>query len=360
MSDAKLMDVEFTKTLGLRTDTVALEPVTNELSSVGPLVCYINTGHNWLRIDIDPEDKKLDLLPIILKKGLPFISLKDKKREKEQNNGIYAIKHQGFWFVHSKDTEKHISYNSITPNQDIIVRNSTSYICVDNQKALFTTLDPADELTSKLSLGAPGCKEYGIVCDGRKFCCSVHKSILLGSHNLCDVSVPGNAFSALIFIYRNKLYLSNFGFEPILINGEEFEGECAALQNNDIITINEQSITVTLPDNHADPYTEQHYINSLCLLDIYSDDCLFKKMVLPVNKAFSLGRNDENELQIQDNNISRKHAQLFVYEDHVLLIDSYSKNGTLLNKKKIAKARARIGDLVTFGNKNYILTHYYG
>ncbi len=64
---------------------------------------------------------------------------------------------------------------------------------------------------------------------------------------------------------------------------------------------------------------------------------------------WSVGRSEENDIVIQDPNISRKHAQLVRSENGFIIEDLGSTNGTLLDGAPIDRERIEGGDELTFG-----------
>lgn len=74
-----------------------------------------------------------------------------------------------------------------------------------------------------------------------------------------------------------------------------------------------------------------------------------RRFVLPVKAALVLGRDTSCDLPILDPGVSRRHAEVRVDGDGVLLQDLSSRNGTWINGQRVAKSRARVGDLISFG-----------
>jgi len=64
---------------------------------------------------------------------------------------------------------------------------------------------------------------------------------------------------------------------------------------------------------------------------------------------WSVGRSEENDIIIQDPNVSRKHAQLSRLENGFVVEDLGSTNGTLLDGAPIDRERIESGDKLTFG-----------
>ena len=64
---------------------------------------------------------------------------------------------------------------------------------------------------------------------------------------------------------------------------------------------------------------------------------------------WSIGRSEENDIVIQDPNVSRQHAQLSRSENGFIIEDLGSTNGTLLDGAPIDRERIENGDELTFG-----------
>ena len=64
-----------------------------------------------------------------------------------------------------------------------------------------------------------------------------------------------------------------------------------------------------------------------------------------------LGRGEEADVRIDDEQVSRKHASIEVYSrEQIYIADLASQNGTWLNGMKIRNTRLMHGDLVRVGN----------
>lgn len=62
-----------------------------------------------------------------------------------------------------------------------------------------------------------------------------------------------------------------------------------------------------------------------------------------------VGRTPENQLQIEDTNISKHHALLVKIGDTYQAYDLHSINGTFINDQRITTAVLKDGDLIRFG-----------
>lgn len=67
-------------------------------------------------------------------------------------------------------------------------------------------------------------------------------------------------------------------------------------------------------------------------------------------KPITIGRGEEADITINDPVCSRVHAAIRYWDDIFVVRDMGSKNGTLLNGKKIDVAKLNPGDTLTIGN----------
>jgi pSer/pThr/pTyr-binding forkhead associated (FHA) protein len=73
---------------------------------------------------------------------------------------------------------------------------------------------------------------------------------------------------------------------------------------------------------------------------------------------FSIGRDASCDLAIADMTVSRRHATLERTQEGWLLTDLESTNGTRVNGWRVhGKVKVTPGDLVSFGNAEYSLSH---
>ena len=76
---------------------------------------------------------------------------------------------------------------------------------------------------------------------------------------------------------------------------------------------------------------------------------------LPV---MTLGRTDQNTIVIPDKNISRNHVTFFVEKHSVFIRDEESRNGSMVNKKKIRpgkKIKLAVGDEIQIGPHHFLV-----
>jgi len=66
-----------------------------------------------------------------------------------------------------------------------------------------------------------------------------------------------------------------------------------------------------------------------------------------VQATFTFGRGPENDLQLPDAQVSRRHARLLVEDEHVVLIDLKSANGTMIAGDRLDAEVPSLGSYLT-------------
>jgi len=75
-------------------------------------------------------------------------------------------------------------------------------------------------------------------------------------------------------------------------------------------------------------------------------------MIFPIESSiFSIGRNLENDLVLNDPTVSRFHAEIRYVDDQFVIVDTNSSSGTFLNNKKITINKLVSGDIIQISHK---------
>jgi pSer/pThr/pTyr-binding forkhead associated (FHA) protein len=70
-------------------------------------------------------------------------------------------------------------------------------------------------------------------------------------------------------------------------------------------------------------------------------------MIFPIeSRVFTIGRNLENDLVLNDPTVSRFHAEIRYNDSQFLLVDKNSSSGTFLNNNKITVSQLFAGDIL--------------
>jgi len=70
-------------------------------------------------------------------------------------------------------------------------------------------------------------------------------------------------------------------------------------------------------------------------------------MVFPIeSRVFTIGRNLDNDLVLNDPTVSRFHAEIRYIDSQFLLVDKNSSSGTYLNNQRITVSQLFAGDIL--------------
>lgn len=192
--------------------------------------------------------------------------------------------------------------------------------------------------------------------------CSFNRPQILGFNNACDIQIKaeGEDFVGMTFSIGGNLYL--FPFVNVKLNGEELPKMQLHLLPQ-LSQISNFGFSITLPTAHKNQ-TEAKIpsltASSMKFIEIQPNEkASGQKMNLPPQgKSFMISRkNEENCFFVDSNLVSRKQAQVIVYDKYILVEDCYSANGTYVNGEKISRRSARPGDFLSVGDKTFLLCY---
>ncbi len=100
---------------------------------------------------------------------------------------------------------------------------------------------------------------------------------------------------------------------------------------------------------------KQKHENHMAYLIPYPIESFAKPILIKSKRTF-IGRSPDESIQIQiaEKSISRRHACIHSADDHYVIEDLGSQNGTFLNSERIRKARLNSHDKITIGNRNFL------
>ena len=84
-------------------------------------------------------------------------------------------------------------------------------------------------------------------------------------------------------------------------------------------------------------------------LELTLQNLVLKEYVLSDGAKLSIGRHSENDIVLKDMGVSRHHATVEGREQKLLVFDTGSKNGTIVNGTKVESAELHHGDIVKIG-----------
>jgi pSer/pThr/pTyr-binding forkhead associated (FHA) protein len=198
-------------------------------------------------------------------------------------------------------------------------------------------------------------------------------TIVFGRTNTCDIELPQKAISrkhAEITREAEDYFLTdlNSGNGTFLNNNKIHPREKNLLRSGDLIRIEDYEIRFLLTDDAAELPAEEDtdsdiieiklikkMLNALDTeenptLEVLTGVAAGKKIKLSDQKEMCIiGRDENADLSIDENVISREHAKLEKKWGGIVITDLDSKNGTFVNNERVKEKLLRDGDKVMLG-----------
>jgi pSer/pThr/pTyr-binding forkhead associated (FHA) protein len=86
-------------------------------------------------------------------------------------------------------------------------------------------------------------------------------------------------------------------------------------------------------------------------LELKLQSLTLKEYALANGAKLAIGRHPGSEIVLDDMAVSRHHATIEVKGKKLLVFDQRSKNGIIVNEKKVQSAQLKHGDIVKIGKK---------
>lgn len=191
---------------------------------------------------------------------------------------------------------------------------------------------------------------------------------MLGSGNDCQVVIlaPGIALHHCqldVKGYTAMLSLAN-PENPVTVNGKAVE-EPVEIKPGDLVTFAEVRCRVVAVEKGQSPVPQR---------DVSVDDDGATKVrmalpkfvlrgvsgetfgrVFPIGQTTIVGRQSECEIHIPSEGISRRHAELRVTADGIMVEDLGSANGTYINDRRVTREMLKSGDELRFDTVRFLL-----
>ena len=189
------------------------------------------------------------------------------------------------------------------------------------------------------------------------------KPILIGKHDICDETLVGdniNYFHLMVFWGPEGIFVDPVMSFGILLNNEAISG-IREVQPGDTIKIGNNDLSFSLTGDYKARCHELFAVEDI-KFDSFGFTALANSkgdsFALPMDGAgVILGRSAGCDIKLEDEFVSRQHAQLIPGGKSVMVLDNYSVNGVFINGERINKARAHVGDILEIG-QSYFLVHY--
>lgn len=313
------------------------------------LTIFRQYGNKWKRIDF-PAGKTTIKIGSQLEKNDIVID------SDENVDSIHiAINYLGNKIFITERGKNNITYINGNKTPQAILEDKNSALLVVGKTTFI--IKPKNSAAPK---DAAGQNTYLIKTLSEEFKLEFGRCYLLGSNSICDLPIKGDEFIGIIIPYERNIYL--FPITGLRINGDEISGlQPCRLTSQSLI--NGLDISVYIPqemfDDNIYNFPSFSFLN-LKLIEIRDDEKQgdMKIRIPKEGSSFLIGRtNADNGLQIESPLISRKHAQVIVYRNFIMVEDCYSTNGTYINGEKISRKMMKPGDFLSFGDKTFLLTY---
>ena len=142
------------------------------------------------------------------------------------------------------------------------------------------------------------------------------------------------------------------------VNGDRIEG-AINLRAGDTVTVGGVELEIVEDDGGAE---KTLVLSGTALLDL-SSDCwslvaasgLEKGQIIPIIERVQIGRALDCDISILEPALSRKHAELYLEGEKLMILDLGSVNGTWVNSEKVSEAELKEGDRLQFDKVKFVV-----
>jgi hypothetical protein len=323
------------------------------------LTCFYSIGPNWYKKDFPASKTKINITEDPHTSDIPVGILN------VQNLNVVFQKLGSEWYAIESSNTNYMTVNGIPRHQVIFKPGDKHVIFIDRVPFIFSLEGPPE--SKQKTEGKPGKDEFSIAIPKASLgiIFKKEKSCIIGPNEFCDQRLQNETASAFIFYYKNCYFLkaiSSSPENPVTADGVNAETPVPLFDDSKLMIGKyasvfhvEQDPSISKHDFTFSPEYKPERLSLLCI-----DESTNEKNSLPLppaGKALNIGRDSHSDVHIESKDISRKHAQLIIYERSALVFDCYSTNGTFVNGEKIAKRMLHPGDIVTFGDTAFLFCY---
>ncbi len=323
------------------------------------LTCFYSVGANWFKKDFQASKDRITITEDPHNSDIP-VGIPNAR-------GVEIVfqKIGSEWYAIEASNTNFMSIDGVPTHQVIFRLNDKHVIYIDRVPFVFLLGGASDG--KQKSEGTPGKDEFslfvpkasaGVIFKKEKPC-------IIGSNEFCDQRLQNETASAFIFHHKNCCFLKTISSSPenpVTADGSSAEVPVPLFNGSKLIIGKyttefhvEEDRGISTHDFKFAPEYKSERLSLLCIEEASIDKSSFP--LPPAGKALNIGRDPHSEIQINTKDISRKHAQLIIYERSALLFDCHSTNGTLVNGEKIAKRMLHPGDIVTLGDTRFLFCY---
>lgn len=327
---------------------------------MNPLSCFVKQSGVWTRQEIPNGIDRMRM-------GKNPYECEFKLDCAEADDVHIIIQRTGAaWFIMECGKKDLMKVNGFSKRQIHLRQNCTSVVQIGNSQFIFTThkiinRPPLEENTPPVALVE---SQYRLEFNNNNKNFNLNQMCLIGSDPLCDFFLPGEAFAAMISNLGKRLFLTSL-VDRVNIEADGVSGsENVPLKPGSKINIGNYEISFKLSKDlrftQSFNFIPDGKSDCLRLLEIDDLGHAGHSYVLPPSgRSITIGRDSSRCLLgiHSSSKISRVHANAIIYDKSVMIIDHQTTNGTFVNNKRIKKRLVHPGDIVRFGDVNFILCY---
>jgi pSer/pThr/pTyr-binding forkhead associated (FHA) protein len=189
------------------------------------------------------------------------------------------------------------------------------------------------------------------------------KTIGKGSANDIVIDKDGvNGFHADIQVEAGVASITDINTTiGTMVNGEKISGR-TTLRAGDVVSV--QGVELEIVEEDASGGGKTLVLSGTALMELgtgtwslVADSGPEKGQVIPVMERLEIGRALDCDISILEPSLSRKHAELHLIGDDLVVRDLGSVNGTWVNAKKVEEeAKLNDGDILQFDKIKFIVS----
>ncbi len=321
------------------------------------LVIYVQERGNWTQTQYAKEDSRLR---IGSDASVCNIVLPEADAEKVH---VTLRQLEGRWHVMESAHERKMLVNGMKRPQ-VVLNKGVSCLLKIGSRSMILSNPKECGASDRTGLELPPDKSFMLNLENGEHKLPIEESVLIGSSPDCKVRTASGTpeFLGIMFNFSKRLYVCSVegGENALSVDGAPAEHP-KHLKHRSLVSLGKKELcTVEYPDEIRETIgftLMPSFSGHLAIMEI-SGGAAGQKLILPnAGRSISIGRSPENHFIIESPKMSRKHAQLVIYDNCVMALDNASTNGTFIENERIAKKMLHPGETIQFGDKKYLLCH---
>ncbi len=266
------------------------------------------------------------------------------------------------WYILESASERNMKINGVKRPQIILKPGEGCAVRIGFTEILLQSQAAKD---TPLAATAPNPDKTVVLKGAADVKYMLDSSSVLGSDKSASLQFPElPPFAGVVFTFANRPFLHSFNLRDgsILVGGEDASETPRELKNGTMLTYGGKKLcSVALPDpllsSAQGAPINLNFSGNLALQEV-SSTRFGSKLILPAaGRSISIGREPDNHFIMESGSISKKHAQLLIYENSVMVLDNKSTNGTFIEEEPVSKKLLHPGEIVRFADKRFLLCH---